>query len=40
MVDALSKNIVTIFVAAISSYKTDLEDKFEEGIKQVQNTKV
>ena len=34
MVDALSKNAVTRFVVAISSYKTDLEDKLEEGIQQ------
>ena len=33
MVDSLSRNEVTSFVAAISSYKTDLEDKLEEGIK-------
>ena len=33
MVYALSRNAVTNFVASISSYKTDLEDKFEEGIK-------
>ena len=32
--DALRRNAVTSFVAAISSYKTDLEDKLEEGIKQ------
>ena len=34
MVDALSKNAVTRFVVAISCYKTDLEDKLEEGIKR------
>ena len=34
--DALSKNVVTSFVVAISSYKTDLEDKLEEGIKHDQ----
>ena len=34
VLDALSRNAVTSFVAAISSYKTDLEDKLEEGIKQ------
>ena len=33
VVDALSRNAVRIFVAAISSYKTELEDKLEEGIK-------
>ena len=33
VVDALNKNAVTSFVTAISSYKTDLEDKLEEGIK-------
>ena len=31
--DALSRNAVTNFVASISSYKTELEDKLEEGIK-------
>ena len=31
--DALSRNVVTSFVASISSYKIDLEDKLEEGIK-------
>ena len=30
VVDALSRNVVTSFVAAISSYKTDLEDKLEK----------
>ena len=34
MVDALSKNTVTSFVASIRSYKTDLEDKLEKGIKR------
>ena len=34
MNDALRKNAVTSFVAAISSYKNDLEDKLEEGIKR------
>ena len=33
VVDALSRNEVTSFVASISSYKTYLEDKLEEGIK-------
>ena len=33
LVDSLSRNAVTSFVAAISSYKTELEDKLEEGIK-------
>ena len=33
VVDALSRNAITSFVAAISSYKTELEDKLEEGIK-------
>ena len=32
--DALSRNAVTSFVVAISSYKTDLEDKMEEGIRR------
>ena len=31
--DALRRNAVTSFVASISSYKTELEDKLEEGIK-------
>ena len=34
MADALRRNVVTSFVAANSSYKTDLEDKLEEGIKR------
>ena len=34
MVDALSRIAVTNFIAAISSYKMDLEDKLEEGIKR------
>ena len=34
VVDALSRNVVTSFVATISSYKTDLEDKLEEAIKR------
>ena len=34
VVDALSRNAVTSFVASINSYKTDLEDKLEEGIKR------
>ena len=34
VVDALIRNVVTSFVASISSYKTDLEYKLEEGIKQ------
>ena len=34
VVNALSINAVTNFVATISSDKTDLEDKLEEGIKQ------
>ena len=32
VVDALSINAITSFVAFISSYKNDLEDKLEEGI--------
>ena len=31
---SLRRNAVMSFVAAISSYKTDLEDKLEEGIKR------
>ena len=31
--DALSKIPITSFIAAISNYKTELEDKLEEGIK-------
>ena len=34
MVDSLIKKVVTSFFASISSYKTDLEDKLEEGIKR------
>ena len=34
VVDSLSKNVVKSFGASISSYKTNLEDKLEEGIKQ------
>ena len=33
MADALSRNAITSFVGAISSYKNKLEDKLEEGIK-------
>ena len=33
VVDALSRNAVTSFVAAIRSYKIELEDKMKEGIK-------
>ena len=33
VVDSLRRNAVTSFVASISSYKTNLEDKLEEGIK-------
>ena len=33
VVDALSRNAITSFVVAISSHKTELEDKVEEGIK-------
>ena len=33
MFDALRRNAVTSFVATISSYKTELEDKLGEGIK-------
>ena len=33
VVDALSRNAITSFLAAISSYKIELEDKLEEGIK-------
>ena len=32
--DAQSRNVVTNSIAAISSYKTDLEDKLKEGIRQ------
>ena len=34
VVDVLSRNAVTSFVDAISRYKTDLEDKLDEGIKR------
>ena len=33
VVDALSRNAIYNFIASISSYKTKLEDKLEEGIK-------
>ena len=33
VVDALSRNVVTSFVATIRSYKPDIEDKLEERIK-------
>ena len=33
VVDALSRNAITSFIATISSYKTELDDKLEEGIK-------
>ena len=32
--DALSRNAKLNFTVAINTYKTDLEDKFEKGIKQ------
>ena len=34
VVDALNKNAIKSFVASISDYKIDLEDKMEEGIKK------
>ena len=34
VVDSLITNAVTSFVATISSYKTNLEDKLEEAIKR------
>ena len=34
MVDSLRRNVVTSFVAAISIYKTNLEDKLKEGIRR------
>ena len=33
VVDALRRNVVTSCVTIVSSYKNDLEDKLEEGIK-------
>ena len=33
MDDALSRNAITDFIAAISCYKEELDDKLEEGIK-------
>ena len=33
MVDALSRNARLNFIAAISSYKTELDDKLEDGVK-------
>ena len=32
--DALRRDVVTNFIASISNYKTDLEDKLKEGIKR------
>ena len=34
MVDALRRNVVTSFMASISTYKTDLEDKLKERTRQ------
>ena len=34
MAYALSRNVVTSFVATISNYKTDLEDKLKEGTRK------
>ena len=34
VVDALGRDVVTSFVASINSYKTNLEDKLKEGIRQ------
>ena len=33
MVDSLKRNAITIFIAAISNYETELDHKWEEGIK-------
>ena len=33
VVDALSINAITNFISTINSYKTELDDKLEEGIK-------
>ena len=33
MVDALSRNTRLNFIAAISSYKPELDDKLEDGVK-------
>ena len=33
VVDALSRNAITNFIASISSYKIELDDKLEEGLK-------
>ena len=33
MADALSINAITSFIATISSYKIELDDKLEEGLK-------
>ena len=37
MVDALSRNARLNFMVAISTYKTDLEDELEEGVKLDKN---
>ena len=34
MADALIRNVVTSYVATISTYKTDLEDKLKEGTRK------
>ena len=37
VVDALSRNAKLNFVAAVSTYKTDLEEQLEEGVKLDEN---
>ena len=37
VVDALSRNAKLNFVAAISTYKTDLEEQLEEGVRLDEN---
>ena len=37
VVDALSRNAKLNFTAAISTYKTDLEEQLEDGIEQDEN---
>ena len=36
----MSKNVIFNFMAAISTYKTDLEDQLEEGVKLDENYKL
>ena len=40
VVDALSRNANLNFIAAVSIYKTELDDKFEDGVKMDKNIKI